>query len=96
MERGSLEHLHRQFVLSSQADPWLSAPIVAASPLFVVLIAWAVTGRAVAPLLALVPAASVLPFLLWLNRVQPEPLPARVHAFLWGRGSGHVAGVDHQ
>lgn len=64
--------------------PWLSWPIVAVGPFFLALLALVVTDSPAAVLLALVPAASVLPFLLWLNRVQPEPLPARVHAFLWG------------
>jgi RsiW-degrading membrane proteinase PrsW (M82 family) len=64
--------------------PWLSWPVVAVGPLFLALLALILLDRPAALLLALVPAASVLPFLLWLNRVQPEPLPARVHAFLWG------------
>lgn len=35
-------------------------------------------------LLGLVPFAIVLPALWWLDRVEPEPLSARVHAILWG------------
>jgi RsiW-degrading membrane proteinase PrsW (M82 family) len=35
-------------------------------------------------LLALVPLAIVLPCLAWLDRVEPEPRGARLHALLWG------------
>lgn len=34
--------------------------------------------------LGLVPLALVVPALSWMDRVEPEPWSARVHAFLWG------------
>lgn len=37
-----------------------------------------------ATLLAVVPLAVVLPTLAWLDRVEPEPRGARIHALLWG------------
>ncbi len=43
--------------------------------------------------LAFIPVCIVAPVLWWLDRVEPEPLEARVHAFLWGATiSGVVAG----
>ena len=35
-------------------------------------------------LLGLVPLFIVMPVLLWIDRVEPEPLSARIHTFLWG------------
>lgn len=37
-----------------------------------------------AVVLGLVPMLVVVPVLLWLDRVEPEPISARVHALLWG------------
>ncbi len=58
------------------------------------LMALAVVGiLVIVPLavaLGLVPLAIVAPVLLWLDRVEPEPWAAKLHAFLWGLG---VAGV---
>lgn len=34
----------------------------------------------------LIPLAIVLPVLSWLDRVEPEPWSARIHALLWGAG----------
>ncbi len=34
--------------------------------------------------LGLVPLVIVAPVLMWLDRVEPEPWPARIHALLWG------------
>ncbi len=34
--------------------------------------------------LGFVPIAIVLPVLVWLDRIEPEPRAARVHALLWG------------
>ena len=42
------------------------------------------TNVPVAIVLGLVPIAIVGPVLVWLDRVEPEPWSARVHAFLWG------------
>lgn len=46
-----------------------------------------VIGGVLVPLsvvLGLVPLALVAPALLWMDRVEPEPWSARVHALLWG------------
>ncbi len=63
---------------------WLSVPVLTAAVLVVpVLVVIAIT----APLaigLSVVPIMIVLPVMLWLDRVEPEPKAALVHAFLWG------------
>ncbi|MFT7597154.1 MAG: RsiW-degrading membrane proteinase PrsW (M82 family) [Acidimicrobiales bacterium] len=63
---------------------WLSPPVVVCG----VLVALMILGLAVqAPLaipLGLVPLAIVVPVLLWIDRVEPEPWQARIHALLWG------------
>lgn len=63
---------------------WLSVPIIPC--LVIVALAVAVLGAQVplALLLGLVPLVIVGPALLWLDRVEPEPRSARIHAFLWG------------
>ncbi len=63
---------------------WLSLPVI---PCFVlVVLAVGVLGVQ-APLaiaLGLVPLVIVAPVLQWLDRVEPEPRAARLHALLWG------------
>lgn len=63
---------------------WLSVPVilgVLVSGWFIVDIA---TNVPMAILLGLVPVCIVGPVLIWLDRVEPEPWSARVHAVLWG------------
>ncbi|MFV0260011.1 MAG: PrsW family glutamic-type intramembrane protease [Acidimicrobiales bacterium] len=69
---------------------WLSPPIVAAAPFAVLLTGFAAVNSPTALLLGLVPLAIVLPTLMWLDSIEPEPRAAKVHAVLWG---ATVAGV---
>lgn len=63
---------------------WLSPPIVIAALLMVpLLLLTAITAPLAVPL-GLVPILLVAPALMWLDRVEPEPWPARIHALLWG------------
>lgn len=87
-------------IYASSADrrpilaPWLSWPVVIASPLFLLGLLLVSLGSPLGTALALLPAAAVLPFLLWVNSVQPEPAVARAHALLWGAVvATSVAGV---
>lgn len=75
-----VERLHA----SRAHRPWMSAPVGAALFLFGLPIVLAALDYPVAVLLAVVPLAIVLPVLVWLDRVEPEPLTARIHALLWG------------
>ncbi len=63
---------------------WLSWPVLlcALPALFDVALAGA--NRPVALVGALVPVVWVLPVLWWLDRLEPEPASARIHALLWG------------
>lgn len=73
---------------------WLSPLVIAAA---VVIVPAVVVAAATAPqsvLLALVPLGIVVPVLVWLDRVEPEPWSSRVHAALWGATvAAAVAGV---
>lgn len=55
-----------------------------ASPFFLLSLGMIAVESPLGVVLALLPAATTLPFLLWLNRIQPEPAVARIHALLWG------------
>ncbi|MCX4246875.1 PrsW family glutamic-type intramembrane protease [Paraliomyxa miuraensis] len=63
---------------------WLSVPVIIASILVVPVVVIAAAMLPVVVALAMVPIAIVLPVMLWLDRVEPEPWAALVHAFLWG------------
>lgn len=63
---------------------WLSWPVLASAVVVVPLLAWSVVVAPLSLLLALVPFAIVLPTLAWLDRAEPEPFQARLHAILWG------------
>ncbi len=58
--------------------------MIVAAVLAVPLQALAMILAPAATLLAVVPLAVVLPTLAWLDRVEPEPRGARIHALLWG------------
>ncbi len=63
---------------------WLSVPVlVCGIPTVLITFFFAISSPA-AVLLGFVPLIIVGPVLWWLDRVEPEPLPARVHAVLWG------------
>jgi protease PrsW len=63
---------------------WLSVPVLCASVLVVPLIGVSLVLGPVPTLLGFFPFVFVLPVLSWLDRVEPEPWSARVHALLWG------------
>src|SRR5688572_11894076 len=63
---------------------WLSVPVIVAALFVVPMIAYVLSTTPHAVLLALTPMGIVLPVMLWLDRVEPEPRGALVHAFLWG------------
>ena len=63
---------------------FLSVPVVIGAVPGVALL---VAGGVLVPLaivLGLVPVLFVAPVLFWIDRVEPEPWSARVHALLWG------------
>lgn len=73
---------------ASDAKPrlpsFLSIPVLISAIPGVSLI---VAGAILVPLaiaLGLVPLLIVAPALIWMDRVEPEPWSARLHAFLWG------------
>lgn len=63
---------------------WLSIPVLVSLVPTVPLLVFSLIQAPVAFLASFVPILLVAPVLVWLDRVEPEPRPARVHAFLWG------------
>lgn len=63
---------------------WLSVPVIVAAILVVPLVVLAAMTIPIAVGLTVIPVSIVLPVMLWLDRVEPEPSAALVHAFLWG------------
>ncbi len=63
---------------------WLSVPVIPCGLLVALTVVILGAGAPLAILLGLVPLCIVIPVLQWLDRVEPEPRSARVHAFLWG------------
>jgi len=62
----------------------LSVPVIIGAVLSMFVVVQIATNVPVAIVLGLVPLAIVGPVLVWLDRVEPEPWSARVHALLWG------------
>ncbi len=63
---------------------WLSVPVVIAALIVVPIVCYLTFATPFAVLLGLVPLLIVLPALAWLDRVEPEPRSAKIHALLWG------------
>ncbi len=63
---------------------WLSVPVLIGGIPGIALIVVAGILVPLSILLGLVPLLVVAPVLLWMDRVEPEPWSARLHAFLWG------------
>jgi protease PrsW len=63
---------------------WLSVPVVVSAVVVVPLTGLAVATEPLVGVLALVPLLIVLPVLAWIDRLEPEPRPARFHALAWG------------
>jgi RsiW-degrading membrane proteinase PrsW (M82 family) len=77
---------------------WLSVPVilglVATAVTLIVLIAYSPGPTIIGLVLGVVPLAIVMPVLVWLDRVEPEPRSSRIHALLWGAAvAGFVSGV---
>ncbi len=69
---------------------WLSLPVIIGGLLTLPFVVSLTFDEPLAVLLGLVPLLIVLPVLWWLDRVEPEPLGARIHSVLWG---ATVAGI---
>jgi len=63
---------------------WLSPPVSIGAVLSMLVIVQIATNVPMAIVLGLVPIGIVAPVLMWLDRVEPEPWSARIHALLWG------------
>ena len=63
---------------------WLSVPVLVAAVLAVPVVALSVVLEPIVLGLALVPLVFVVPVLVWIDRLEPEPRASRLHAFLWG------------
>ena len=63
---------------------WLSVPVLIAAVPMALALAYFLYVSVVAVGLGLVPLVIVVPVLVWLDRVEPEPWSSRIHALLWG------------
>jgi RsiW-degrading membrane proteinase PrsW (M82 family) len=59
-------------------------PVLVAAVLAVPLAALSVVLEPIVLGLALVPLLFIVPVLVWIDRLEPEPRASRLHAFLWG------------
>ena len=82
--RGWTPHTHGGAGHKPRLPAWLSLPIIPAGLLTVVAVIGLGITTPWALILGLVPLVIVGPTLHWLDRVEPEPWSARIHAFLWG------------
>jgi protease PrsW len=71
---------------------WLSVPVLVAAVLAVPFVVVAAVLEPVVLALALVPLVFIVPVLVWIDRLEPEPWASRVHALLWG-GTVAVVGA---
>lgn len=72
---------------------WLSWPVFIATPVALALTGIVVVFAPLASVLSMVPLLFVLPAVRWLDRVEPEPRAAKLHAVLWGATVAVVASV---
>jgi len=85
------EHISQPLSAKPKLPDWLSVPVLVGILPTIAILLYVLEGTRPMPvLLGLVPVAIVFPSLMWLDRVEPEPFGARVHAVLWG---AFVAGV---
>jgi RsiW-degrading membrane proteinase PrsW (M82 family) len=76
------------------ATRWWSVPVLCCAVIAVPALVGSFIFQPAASALCLVPAAAVLAVVAWLDRVEPEPLAVRVHAFLFGAlVAGLIAGI---
>ena len=69
---------------------FLSWPVVIAALPSLAFMAFVLFSAPPAFLLGLVPLVIVMPVLLWIDRIEPEPWSSKIHTFLWG---AFVAGI---
>jgi protease PrsW len=70
---------------------WLSVPVLVAAALTVPFVVVAAVLEPVVLALALVPLLFIVPVLVWIDRLEPEPWASRIHALLWGATVAVVA-----
>lgn len=63
---------------------WLSVPVLVGALAVTPFVVVAALSEPLAVLLTLVPLAIVIPVLVWIDAVEPEPWSGRLHALLWG------------
>ena len=63
---------------------FLSWPVVITGIPTIIVLAVLIFFAPVAFLLGFVPIIFVMPVLLWIDRIEPEPWSSKVHSFLWG------------
>ena len=63
---------------------WLSVPVLVAGGLAVPFVVLSVVLEPIVLALVLVPLVFIVPVLVWIDRLEPEPRASRLHAFLWG------------
>jgi len=71
-------------VSKSRLHPSLSWPILAGAPLALLNVVSAVAVSPISVILVALSGGIVLAAFLWLDRVEPEPIAAKMHAILWG------------
>ncbi len=73
---------------------WLSVPVIVCGALTIPILALVTFAAPLAIVLGIVPLFIVGPVLWWIDRVEPEPISSRVHAFLWGAAvAGFISSV---
>lgn len=83
-------HVHQGQDHRPRMTSWLSVPVILGALATIPFVIGLTLQSPAAVLLGLVPLVIVLPVLAWLDRVEPEPLYARIHSVLWG---ATVAGI---
>lgn len=75
---------HTRPIGKSRLHPSLSWPILVGAPLALLNVFLAVIYAPTVVLLVAISGGAVLAAFLWLDRVEPEPIAAKLHAILWG------------
>ncbi len=63
---------------------WLSVPVLVSGLLLLPLLVVTAVIEPIVLALALVPLVVIVPVLVWIDRLEPEPWASRLHALLWG------------
>ena len=77
-------HVARPEQRGPRLPAWLSVPVLLCAPIVALGVTVLAFTAPFAVLLGLVPLVIVIPVLMWFDRVEPEPLAARLHALFWG------------